>query len=57
MAAIFLVTSPLVGEVEREAFGRGVSPNNGARGYPSPQPSPPRGEGADRARGKGAANL
>jgi tRNA pseudouridine32 synthase/23S rRNA pseudouridine746 synthase len=44
-----LVTSPLVGEVEREAFGRGVNRNGGARVDPSPQPSPTRGEGADRA--------
>jgi tRNA pseudouridine32 synthase/23S rRNA pseudouridine746 synthase len=44
-----LVTSPLVGEVEREAFGRGVNPNRGARVDPSPQPSPTRGEGANRA--------
>jgi tRNA pseudouridine32 synthase / 23S rRNA pseudouridine746 synthase len=41
-----LVTSPLVGEVEREAFGRGVNPNGSARVDPPPQPSPTRGEGA-----------
>jgi tRNA pseudouridine32 synthase / 23S rRNA pseudouridine746 synthase len=46
-----LVTSPLVGEVEREAFGRGVNPNGGARVDPSPQPSPARGEGAVSASG------
>jgi hypothetical protein len=40
------VTTPLVGEVEREAFGRGVSHKHRTRGYPPPQPSPTRGEGA-----------
>src|SRR6266850_4743753 len=34
------VTSPLVGEVEREAFGRGVSHSGTARVDPPPQPSP-----------------
>jgi len=40
-----LVTSPLVGEVERAAFGRGVSRSGTARVDPPPQPSPARGEG------------
>jgi hypothetical protein len=30
----------------RAAFGRGVSHKFGTRGYPSPRPSPTRGEGA-----------
>src|SRR5713226_7000094 len=46
-----LVTSPLVGEVTSEAFGRGVNRNGGARVDPSPQPSPTRGEGAVSAGG------
>ncbi len=41
-----LVTSPLVGEVEREAFGRGVNHNGNTRVDPPPQPSPARGQGA-----------
>jgi tRNA pseudouridine32 synthase/23S rRNA pseudouridine746 synthase len=45
-----LVTSPLAGEVEREAFGRGVMVA-GTTDDPPPQPSPTRGEGAERARG------
>jgi tRNA pseudouridine32 synthase/23S rRNA pseudouridine746 synthase len=40
----FLVTSPLAGEVEREAFGRGVNVTTSQ--HPPPQPSPTRGEGA-----------
>src|SRR6202165_555226 len=44
-----LVTSPLVGEVEREAFGRGVSQSGSPRVNPSPQPSPTSGEGAANA--------
>ena len=52
-----LVTSPLVGEVEREAVGRGVSPDGGAPGYPPPQPSPTRGEGAQPTRGREGTTL
>jgi tRNA pseudouridine32 synthase/23S rRNA pseudouridine746 synthase len=48
--------SPLAGEVEREAFGRGAMPANTASAdHPPPQPSPARGEGADRACGNEAA--
>jgi tRNA pseudouridine32 synthase/23S rRNA pseudouridine746 synthase len=47
-----LVTSPLVGEVEREAFGRGVSHSGSPRVNPSPQPSPTRGEGTASANAK-----
>jgi tRNA pseudouridine32 synthase / 23S rRNA pseudouridine746 synthase len=47
-----LITSPLVGEVEREAFGREVSHNGSPRVNPSPQPSPTRGEGAASADAK-----
>jgi len=50
------VTSPLAGEVEREAFGRGVSHDHGVAEYPRPQPSPTRGEGAQIALGE-AENL
>jgi tRNA pseudouridine32 synthase / 23S rRNA pseudouridine746 synthase len=50
-----LVTSSLVGEVERAAFGRGVSHSGTARVDPPPQPSPTRGEGA--ARGNDTAKL
>jgi tRNA pseudouridine32 synthase / 23S rRNA pseudouridine746 synthase len=50
-----LVTSSLVGEVERAAFGRGVSHSRTARVDPPPQPSPTRGEGA--ARGNDTAKL
>jgi tRNA pseudouridine32 synthase/23S rRNA pseudouridine746 synthase len=46
-----LVTSPLVGEVEREAFGRGVSHSGSPRVDAPPQPSPIRGEGAVSASG------
>ncbi len=46
-------TSPLEGEVDRqseaEAIGRGVNADTGNSDYPPPQPSPSRGEGADRA--------
>jgi len=51
------VTSPLVGEVEREAFGRGVSHSGTARVDLPPQPSPTRGEGTGIARGNDTANL
>jgi tRNA pseudouridine32 synthase/23S rRNA pseudouridine746 synthase len=55
------LTSPLVGEVEHEAFGRGVMVD-GTTGHPPPHPSPTKraftpvfdglwGEGADHARG------
>ncbi len=57
-------TSPLAGEVEREAFGRGVM-SDGTTDDPPPHPSPAKraftpvfdglwGEGADRARGNNA---
>jgi tRNA pseudouridine32 synthase/23S rRNA pseudouridine746 synthase len=42
-----LVTFPLVGEVQREAFGRGVN-SNGILVDPPPQPSPLVGEGVTR---------
>ncbi len=42
-------TSPLAGEVgERSEPGGGSSTQRGADSYPPPQPSPARGEGADR---------
>jgi tRNA pseudouridine32 synthase/23S rRNA pseudouridine746 synthase len=41
----FSDTSPLVGEVEREAFGRGVSTIGIIPDHPPPQPSPTRGTG------------
>ena len=50
-----VATSPLGGEVEREAFGRGGSPGNGSSDYPPPQPSAERWQGADRARGNEVA--
>jgi tRNA pseudouridine32 synthase/23S rRNA pseudouridine746 synthase len=46
------VTSPLAGEVDREAVGRGVQQQAPDSSYPPPQPSPARGEGARTARGE-----
>jgi tRNA pseudouridine32 synthase / 23S rRNA pseudouridine746 synthase len=41
----------------REALGRGVSPDGGARGYPPPEPSHTRGEGAQPTRGNESPPL
>jgi tRNA pseudouridine32 synthase/23S rRNA pseudouridine746 synthase len=38
-------TSPLEGEVDREAVGRGVQQHDSNSSHPPPQPSPSRGEG------------
>lgn len=46
-----VVTSPLVGEVGREAAGRGVARSSDNAIDPRPQPSPTRGEGAHQPRG------
>src|SRR5437773_1599203 len=53
----FLVTSPLVGEVERAAFGRGVSHSGSPRVDPPSRPSPTRGEGAGIACGNDTASI
>jgi tRNA pseudouridine32 synthase/23S rRNA pseudouridine746 synthase len=45
-------TSPLAGEVDREAVGRGVQQQAPDSSCPPPQPSPGRGEGARTARGE-----
>jgi len=47
-----LVTSPLAGEVDREAVRRGVKQQATTSENPPPQPSPSRGEGALTARSK-----
>jgi len=50
------VTSPLVGEVEREAFGRGVSHIGSSRVDPPPRPLRASFARLDPTRGEGAAN-